>query len=64
MTGRFRKSTFCSLGDCPEVSYDEDADVVILRNSADRSAELLFTREEWMAFVEAAKAGEYQLPQN
>ena len=56
----FKISSFCNCGDCVEVGRRPTAPVIV-RDSKDddRSASLVFTREEWIAFVAGVKAGEF-----
>jgi hypothetical protein len=57
---QFKVSSFCNFGNCVEVGTGPDGSVV-LRDSkdADRSVSLVFTCEEWNAFVKGVKAGEF-----
>lgn len=55
------KSTFSgSGGSCVEVSPGED-DMILVRDSklGDDSPKLAFNRDEWKAFLDGAKAGEF-----
>jgi hypothetical protein len=55
----FRTSSFCSLGDCVEIGRSASGEF-LLRDSKSREGEpLVFTREEWAAFVAGVKAGEF-----
>jgi hypothetical protein len=56
----FKTSSFCSLGDCVEVGRAPDG-LFAVRDSkdAERGATLMFTNEEWAAFVAGVKAGEF-----
>ncbi len=55
----YRTSSFCSLGDCVEVGFTPDGGVAV-RDSKDGDAgPLVFTREEWVAFVAGVRAGEF-----
>lgn len=50
-------------GDCLEVSIG--VDVVRIRHSQDRSGAILsFTRAEWRAFLDGARNGEFNLPED
>ncbi len=58
----FRCSSFCGSGGCIEVAHVGTQ--VLVRDSR-RPAGVLpsrFTRDEWAAFVEGVKAGEFDLP--
>ena len=49
----------CSTGACIEVAFD--GETVILRNSADPNRTLLLaSREDWDAFSEAVRNGEFE----
>lgn len=56
----YRISSFCNLGGCVEVGHSSDGSVVV-RDSKDaaRSTALVFTSDEWVAFVRGVKAGEF-----
>ena len=58
----FRISSFCSLGDCVEVGRMPGGSVT-LRDTKDseRRMALTFTRDEWDAFVQGVKAGEFDV---
>lgn len=55
-----RTSSYCSTSGCVEVGWRSAA--VVVRNSRDLEVELLFSRQEWEAFVAGVKAGEFDLP--
>lgn len=56
----FRTSSFCSLGDCVEVGQAPDGSVVVRdTKDAERRQALTFTRDEWVAFLAGARAGEF-----
>lgn len=56
----FRTSSFCSLGDCVEVGQAPDGSVVVRdTKDAERRHSLTFTRDEWVAFLAGARAGEF-----
>ena len=57
----FKTSSFCSGGACVEVGM-LPCGAVAVRDSKDRTRELVFTAEEWGAFLAGAKAGEFELP--
>ena len=56
----YRISSFCSLGDCVEVGQVPGGSVTV-RDTKDpeRRTSLVFTRDEWHAFVLGVKAGEF-----
>ena len=57
----FKISSFCNWGDCVEVGAASDG-AVHLRDSKDVDRRtLIFTREEWVAFVKGVKAGEFDM---
>lgn len=57
----FKTSSFCSFGDCVEVGTGSIDGSVVVRDTkdAERATSLRFTREEWLAFVQGVKAGEF-----
>lgn len=55
-----RTSSLCSGGDCVEVGLFPATDEIAVRDTK-TGAGLLFTREEWAAFIAGAKAGEFDL---
>ena len=55
----FQVSSYCSYGNCVEVGRSADG-VVLVRDTKDRAQQaLVFTDEEWAAFVAGVKAGEF-----
>ncbi len=56
----FTISSFCSIGGCVEVGQLPDG-VVAVRDSKDprRRTSLVFTPEEWTAFLGGVKNGEF-----
>jgi hypothetical protein len=55
----YRTSSFCSLGDCVEIGRSTAGEFLV-RDSKDRAQpSLVFTREEWAAFVAGVKNGEF-----
>ena len=54
----FRTSSFCSGGDCVEVGILPRGGVAV-RDTKDRSRELVFGSEEWTAFVAEVKNGAF-----
>lgn len=56
----YRVSSFCSFGDCVEVGQLPGG-VISVRDTKDRSTSLVFTADEWSAFVSGVKNGEFDL---
>lgn len=56
----FRISSYCNIGGCVEVGRAPDGSVVV-RDSKDpeRRQSLTFSRDEWVAFLAGARAGEF-----
>lgn len=56
----FRTASYCKSGTCVEVARPDGGGVVI-RDSKDRGEGpvLVFTDEEWVAFLSGARAGEF-----
>jgi hypothetical protein len=52
----FKTSSFCSGGDCVEVGMLPRGEVAV-RDTKDRSRELVFGTEEWATFVAEVKSG-------
>ncbi len=50
MVTEYRTSSFCSGGDCVEVGM-RHGDAVAMRDTKDRSRELVFSSQEWEMFV-------------
>lgn len=55
------KSSRCSMGDCVEIGYTPTG--VLIRDSEHPDSILAITRPDWRAFIEGAKAGEFDLPE-
>ena len=56
----FRTSSFCSGGDCVEVGVLSQGAVAV-RDTKDRSRrELVFSSQEWAAFVADVKNGAFE----
>jgi uncharacterized protein DUF397 len=56
----WRKSTFCGNSSCVEVALLDDT--VALRDSKNlEGPHLLFTHEEWTAFINGARRGEFEI---
>ena len=55
----WRKSSKCANSECLEIARDE-RDMILLRDSkSPQTPPLRYTTEEFRAFVEGAKAGEF-----
>jgi hypothetical protein len=58
---RWRKSSYSGINGCVEVAVDGDR--VAVRDSKDRGGPvLLFTPDEWEAFLAGARDREFDLP--
>jgi hypothetical protein len=55
-----KKSSFCSGGDCAVVDTTYSGNVRV-RATPDLSRYVVFTPEEWTAFIAGVKAGEFDL---
>jgi Domain of unknown function (DUF397) len=53
----WRKSSFCAGGECVEVA--ELAGMVLVRNSTDPRYTVRYTPQEWLAFLQGVKVGEF-----
>lgn len=58
MSATWRRSSFCSLGDCVEVAHVDD-DVLVRDGKTPEQVPLRFTAAEWVAFIAGVKAGEF-----
>jgi hypothetical protein len=57
---KYVKSSFSGGGNCVEAGRQADAGPVAVRHSTSHSTQpLLFTRDEWIAFLLGVKAGEF-----
>ena len=56
-TAPWRRSSFCSAGNCVEVAPAGAG--VAVRDTKSSSGLLFYTRDEWRAFIDGAKAGEF-----
>lgn len=56
---KFRRASSCSFGDCVEVGGLDGALVKV--QSSVTMLQVSFTREEWQTFIDAVKAGEFDL---
>jgi hypothetical protein len=54
----FKTSSFCSGGECVEVGMLPRGAVAV-RDTKDRARHLVFSSEEWAAFVAQVKAGAF-----
>lgn len=55
----YRTSSFCSLGDCVEIGQSAAGEFLV-RDSKNRDLDpLVFSGEEWAAFVAGVKNGEF-----
>ena len=57
----WQKSTYSGLNDCVEIAF-VDGHVAIRDSKNKRGPVLLFTAAEWLAFLEGACDGEFDLP--
>jgi hypothetical protein len=58
----WRRATFCNSGACVEVAVGAShVQVRDSKNESDRGPILSYTRDEWQAFVQGVKAGEFDL---
>ena len=58
----YKISSFCRIGDCVEVGQLPEGSVTVRdTKDPDRRTALVFTGEEWDAFVKGVKAGEFDL---
>lgn len=55
----WRKSSYCANGTCVEVALVGD-DYLVRDSKRPQDPFLSFTREEWTAFVDGVKAGEFE----
>lgn len=64
LTDKYKKSSYSGNGGCVEVGFGGDTgDKVFVRDSKDPSKPPhTFTRREWQAFLDGARAGEFDLP--
>lgn len=56
---QFRTSSFCSVGGCVEVGQLADGGVAVRDSKDRRKPALVFTADEWSAFVAGVRAGEF-----
>ena len=56
----YKISSFCRIGDCVEVGQMPGGSVTVRdTKDSDRRTALVFTHDEWDAFVLGVKAGEF-----
>jgi len=59
MTNEFRRSSFCHNGNCVEVAVGDDGSTLVRDGKDPDGPRLAFTSEEWTAFLQGAKTGEF-----
>ncbi|NUW33620.1 DUF397 domain-containing protein [Nonomuraea sp. SMC257] len=57
----WQKSSFCSSNTCVEVAPLGDGGVALRDSKIDGSPVLVFTEEEWAAFVAGVREGEFDV---
>lgn len=57
----WRRSTWCAAANCVEVS-NADGAVAVRDSKRTDGAVLVYTSDEWRAFVQGVKAGEFDIP--
>jgi hypothetical protein len=55
----YRRSSYCAAGGCVEVAARPDGTIAIRDAKDQHQPEQVYTREEWVAFIRGAKAGEF-----
>lgn len=58
---RFVTSSFCFGGDCVAVAAPADATGTVVVRSTVSGAEVVFTENEWTAFLAGVRNGEFDL---
>lgn len=58
----FKNAGACGIGACVQVAAQKDE--VIVRHSKNHNVVLSFSKEEWSAFVDGVKKGEFDLSRN
>jgi len=56
---RFRRSSFCSGNGCVEVAEVGPEGILVRGTGAPNLIALAFSADQWVAFVEAVKNGEF-----
>jgi hypothetical protein len=59
---RFRRSTFCNAGGCVEVAEAGPERILVRGTGAPNLNPLAFSVDQWAAFVEGIKKGEFAPP--
>lgn len=57
---KFKRSSFCADSSCVEVAQVNEL-VFVRASYLSDNGSLAFTRKEWRAFIDGAKAGEFDL---
>jgi hypothetical protein len=57
----FRVSSYCSDRGCVGVFEKSDGGVVVGNTQDPQGASLIFSRDEWMAFIAGVKNGEFDV---
>lgn len=55
----FKTSSFCSLANCVEVGRLPDGGVAVRDSKTPEQAPLVFTQDEWSAFVAGVRNAEF-----
>lgn len=55
----FIRSSFCGLTSCAEIGFDPDGEFVAIRNSSVPEVIVELTPDEFKAFAQGIKAGEF-----
>ena len=59
---RWQKSSYCGTNACVEVSeWDENANLIAVRNSVAPKAKVLFSYDEWITFIQGVKNNEFDI---
>jgi|HubBroStandDraft_4_1064222.scaffolds.fasta_scaffold336224_1 hypothetical protein len=57
----FYTSSFCASGECVAVARGTDGTVKVRDTKQTRTQALSFTEEEWLAFLQGVKNGEFDV---
>jgi hypothetical protein len=60
----YLRSSFCGSGDCVEVTRLSNGNVAVRDSKNRQQAGLVYTADEWLAFLRGAKAGEFDFDLN